>query len=93
MPDTTNRPTPERIADDCAVIAANLRSEGSFFATSRAERLEHLAKMLRGGAVVVRPDDVPEAENVILGGGSHPGVPWWQDGWNACRAHIFGGDQ
>lgn len=43
---------------------------------------EFLALLEDNGYVIVHPDDVP---------------PWndgrgaWNDGWNDCRAHIFGG--
>lgn len=80
----TNRPTPEQLADDCRVIARYVRDLGSFFATCRAERLEHLVTMLDEGAVIVHPDDVPDADLAS---------PSYQLGWSDCRAHIFRADQ
>lgn len=94
MPDTTNRPTPEQIAEDCTVIAANLRSEGSFFAECRAERLEQLAELLAGGAIIVHPDDVPVKPRFNYSDRDYrAGDSIHAEGWNACRAHIFRDDQ
>ena len=36
------------------------------------------------GYVIVHPDDVPDADLAS---------PSYQQGWNDCRDHIFGGDR
>lgn len=78
----TDRPTPEEIA----------RSGSREYVNPRLDLLAHL----RGhGYVIVHPDDVPVRSEEWRGVYVDPTCvePMQAHGWNACRRHIFGGDQ
>lgn len=53
-------------------------------ASNNAIRQAFLAWIHEYGYRIVHPDDVPR----MIGSD----IRQRQDGWNACRAHIFGGD-
>ena len=76
----TVRRTPEQIADEF------------HFDSPLAFVRDHLPEH---GYVIVHPDDVPVKSTEWQGVQVDPSCrePMRADGWNACRAHIFGDDQ
>lgn len=78
MPDTTNRPTPQELAESYDSIDNNSYCEYMLDALA-----EH-------GYVIVHPDDVPVSADW---GQASDAEPDYGIGWSDCRAHIFGDDQ
>ena len=89
MNETETRPTPEEIAE-----ALEDQHDGITSSPTIDEFTEALAEH---GYRIVHPDDVPDSR---YSGSPHPPdhletnaeADAWDLGWNACRAHIFGGD-
>ena len=77
MNETETRPTPEEIAE-----ALEDQHDGITSSPTIDEFTEALAEH---GYVIVHPDDVPRYTNAAED--HHE-----RRGWNACHAHIFGGD-
>lgn len=83
---TSERPTPRELAGD---------SPASYsFDKARHNLLDDIEE---AGYVIVHPDDVPygpEPDPKKNGySAMEDGDYAYEDGWNACRSHIFGGDQ
>lgn len=76
MPDTTNRPTPEQIADDAALDE---------YRQVRRQFLEELADV---GYVVTHRADTPIRTRESDPGWE----VLERMAWNSCHAHIFGSD-
>ena len=78
MNETETRPTPEEIAGS-ALEASHC---GAW-----VDGVDLIRNLTMRGYVIVHPDDLPMNDEP-----DGPADGTYEHGWNACRAHIFGGD-